>query len=656
MHHASQNMIPDEKLGQFVIAAPALSSDDFGEKAKEIFESSAHAEGIVVLSQGRPIGIIMRNHYFQRMSSLYGNSLYMKRPVSILMQKDVLSADVGDSISKVGQQAMSRDPERLYDFIVVCQNGSYAGVISIRLFLEELSKRHEAQIYVLKQQQQKLLLAHEQELQLRKNVEYQANAIHNLLDHAEQGFLWFGSDLMIRNEVSYQCLQIFDRHIGGIRFLDLIAPYFDENRIEVFRMAFDSYFRNNNPVTDTVYLMLLPSDCVIGERNIHFQYKRIEGDQQKAVMVIMNDITDKIALERAMEADRYKQRLLIKAFGCQPQIKRMIDEFRELFCGGFRNFFTNDSTFQENLNELFRVVHTYKGDFAQYGFDAAADKLHVLEDELSAFINAPTEKGVEALEQLLSRANTEEILHADLQVVADFLGSGYFDKSEVISVPKSRLIDLENQLRTAQVLHKAEVISLIRSLRNKSVKDCLAQYGDYIEYLSGRVAKSVPIILVEGDDVEIDSDRFDPFLHSLIHLFRNCMDHGIETDEERVQRGKNQQGMIRCSVSIRDEQHFELRIADDGRGVDTEKLKSKVLERDLYTAEQLTEMDQDAICSLMFEDYVSTKDDVSSLSGRGVGMSAVKNSCSKLGGKIRVETRLGKGTAFIMAFPLLKNQ
>lgn len=644
-------VIPEEKLGQFVIQVPTVSSKDFGEAVKGTFESRPEVEGIVVTEHGTPAGIIMRNAFFQKLSSLYGNSLYLRRPTSILMDTGFMKADAEDSISKVALQATSRNQDKLYDYIVVYKNNRYHGVISIRLFLAELSNRNEAQIKVLKQQQQKLLAAHEQELQLRTHLEYQSSAIRNLLDHAEQGFLWFGSDLVIRSEISYKCFEIFGKRIGNIRFTDLISDYFEPEKAMVFRMAFESYFQNNSPVTDAVYLMLLPTDCVIGGKSIHLEYKRIESDQNKAIMVVMNDISEKVALEQAMEHDRYEQRLLIKAFGCQPQIKRMIEEFRDLFSDGFKSFFVHGSDFGRDLDELFRCVHTYKGDFAQYGFGCASDQLHLFEDELMKLMNTPHEIGMPELQAIVERIKAEDILSHDLEVISNFLGSDYFDKSEIISIPKARLIDIDRELCSDKELSQGDFRQLIKGLLLKPVQSYLAQFEDYVEYLSSRVQKSKPIFLVEGDEVEVDGDLFDGFFQSLVHVFRNCMDHGIETDEERAEAGKELRGLIRCVVTAGDDPYFSICISDDGRGIDFTKLTQKGLEQGFLTAEQAKQASDKDLCNLIFADHITTKDEASSLSGRGVGMSAVRAACLKLGGTISVTTNPHRGTSFIMMLP-----
>lgn len=640
--------IPGEQVESLVMEVPTLAADEFGERAREVFESRPDIEGIVVLEYGNPVGLIMRGLFFQKMSAQYGYSLYMKRPVSILMDREFLSADAGDSLSKVGLEATARGQEKLYDYIVVFKEHAYLGVISIRLFFEELSRRNEAQVQVLREQQKRLLLAHEEELQLRKGLEHQSAAIRNLLDHAEQGFLWFGRDLRVQSEVSDKCRVLFGRNVSGADFLGLVAEYFPEDRGQVFAPALESYFRNNDPVTDAVYLMLLPSDCVLGGCSLQLRYRRIESSGEKAVMVVISDVTERAALERAMEADRNKLRLLIKSFGAQGQIRRMLEEFRELFSSGYRGFFSVGVLTPENLDELFRAVHTYKGDFAQYGFISASDRIHLLEDRLSGLLSS--EASAESVEAIFKTVAPEDILAEDLQVIAEFLGKDYFEKSEMTAVPRDRLSALKERLESGE-LDSREAADLIGGLMRMPVKDYLEQYRDYVEYLSAKVGKPMPVFLVEGEDVAVDEEQFEGVFRSLVHIFRNAMDHGIESDEERVQAGKTPEGLIQCRVSGGEDGCFSILISDDGRGIPVEKLGERVLERGLLTPEQLSGMGKEDLCDLVFADHISTKEGVSSLSGRGVGMSAVRSACRSLGGEIHVESQAGRGSAFLLELP-----
>lgn len=637
---------------QFVIQVPTITTTMNGQTAKDIFDRQPEVEGIVVMENDRPAGIIMRTAFFQSMGTLYGHSLYLKRPVSILMDSDFMKIDITGNISKIGIQAMNRAQGKLYDYLVVYRSRSYIGIISIRQFLIELSKRNEAQISVLKGQQQKLLSANKQEIELRKSLEYQSASVRNLLDHADQGFLWFGGDLVIKQEYSYKCRSIFKRCIGDQSFLDLVEPYFSKEKAAVFQEAFESYFQNNDSVTDHVYLLLLPSDCLIFDRTIHFEYRRIESNGEKAVMVILSDITEKITLEKAMQEDRNKQRLLIKAFGCQAQIRQMMDEFRDIFSGGYRAYFPDSGRFAEGLNELFRAVHTFKGDFAQYGFMTASDRLHKFEDSLLAVVNRGEEATMTDVEQIMTGAQPNAMLEDDLKIIYEALGSDYFDRSEVLSLPKSKVTQIEDLIRTsAEPLDKTSVLGLVGSLKLKNIKTYLEQYRDYLLYLSGRMMKNMPLYLIEGDDVYIDGDRYAAFIKSLVHIFRNIMDHAIESDEDRLLCGKEERGLVECTVSLLDGRRFSLRIADDGRGIDLDQVKAKALERNLYPAGELDRMTKDELCRLIFADRLSTKEKADMISGRGMGMSAFYETCSALGGTIVVSTERGKGTSFLITLP-----
>ncbi|MBE6012372.1 MAG: hypothetical protein E7234_07430 [Lachnospiraceae bacterium] len=87
--------------------------------------------------------------------------------------------------------------------------------------------------------------------------------------------------------------------------------------------------------------------------------------------------------------------------------------------------------------------------------------------------------------------------------------------------------------------------------------------------------KNMPFYLVEGDDIAINEEQHNDFLKTLVHIFRNAMDHGIETDEERLSCGKDERGLVECRISRLDAQWFTLTISDDGRGLDLNKIKEK---------------------------------------------------------------------------------
>lgn len=134
-----------------------------------------------------------------------------------------------------------------------------------------------------------------------------------------------------------------------------------------------------------------------------------------------------------------------------------------------------------------------------------------------------------------------------MNVIRNGLGREYFEQSETISVPKSRMAHLRQRVRDGSV--PVDRDKVLRSLELKNVKRLLEPCRDYLQYLSDRVMKSMPAYLVEGDDAEADGDVFSLFFQSLVPYFPNSMDHGLKPGEERLERGKAARGVIVCRAA-----------------------------------------------------------------------------------------------------------
>ena len=152
-----------------------------------------------------------------------------------------------------------------------------------------------------------------------------------------------------------------------------------------------------------------------------------------------------------------------------------------------------------------------------------------------------------------------------------------------------------------------------------------------------------------GADTELDKLIVEDISDPLMHIIRNAIDHGIETRDERVARGKNEKGIIRIS-SYQKGNHVVIEIEDDGGGIDVEKVKNIALQKGLVS-DVHTVSDHDAI-DFIFLPGFSTNDTVSEISGRGVGMDVVRNNITAISGMVDVETKAGEGSRFIITLPI----
>ncbi len=156
---------------------------------------------------------------------------------------------------------------------------------------------------------------------------------------------------------------------------------------------------------------------------------------------------------------------------------------------------------------------------------------------------------------------------------------------------------------------------------------------------------------IEETDVEIDRDIADSLIPLLTHLLRNAIDHGIESSEERKRAGKTENGNIFLRAEYKGGFIF-IDVEDDGRGISVPFVKEKLVKNKLITAEQAERLSEHEILNYLFSPGFSTSEEVSEVSGRGVGLDVVKKTVEDMGGKVFLNTEPGKGTKFTMVIPL----
>jgi two-component system chemotaxis sensor kinase CheA len=157
---------------------------------------------------------------------------------------------------------------------------------------------------------------------------------------------------------------------------------------------------------------------------------------------------------------------------------------------------------------------------------------------------------------------------------------------------------------------------------------------------------------IEGADIEIDRRILEQLNYPLIHLLRNAADHGIETPYKRKGLGKSLKGNIKLSASLSAGKKVEIIVSDDGSGIDVERLRRKIVEKKILSAQRADELSKEEVLSYIFQSGFSTTKIITSISGRGLGMSIVRDTVENVGGTIRIENTPGKGSSFIIEIPI----
>jgi two-component system, chemotaxis family, sensor kinase CheA len=188
----------------------------------------------------------------------------------------------------------------------------------------------------------------------------------------------------------------------------------------------------------------------------------------------------------------------------------------------------------------------------------------------------------------------------------------------------------------------------VLEIRMVPIGHIFSRLAQVIRRYSREIGKDIDLNLY-GEDTELDKSLAEEIADPLMHLVRNALDHGIESAEERAEKRKKEQGNIVLKAFQRGN-HVVIEVIDDGRGVDTEKLREKAIKKGLLESAAVHE--ERELIDLIFIPGVSTKDIASEISGRGVGMDVVKEKLSSLGGFIEVSSQRDKGTTFTLTLPI----
>jgi two-component system chemotaxis sensor kinase CheA len=196
----------------------------------------------------------------------------------------------------------------------------------------------------------------------------------------------------------------------------------------------------------------------------------------------------------------------------------------------------------------------------------------------------------------------------------------------------------------------SELQMQVLKMRMIPVEKVFKKFPRIVRSMSRDLGKEVELEII-GEETELDRSVVDEIGDPLIHLIRNAMDHGLETPDERLEAGKPRGGTL-VLAAIHEGNQIIISIKDDGRGIDTERVGRKAIEKGLITEEQFTAMSQREVFDLLFLPGFSTKDKATDLSGRGVGMDVVKTNIKKLNGLIEIKSTKGVGSEFILRLPL----
>ncbi|MFK7889282.1 MAG: chemotaxis protein CheW [Granulosicoccus sp.] len=223
---------------------------------------------------------------------------------------------------------------------------------------------------------------------------------------------------------------------------------------------------------------------------------------------------------------------------------------------------------------------------------------------------------------------------------------------------RNQIVEYVGVHENSQVVAAAQRLNLITSelqegvmqTRMQPIHSIWAKLPRVVRDLSRACGKHIRVEM-EGKSTELDKSLIEAMKDPITHLVRNSVDHGVETPEERIAAGKPAEGVLLLRA-FHEGGQVHIEIADDGAGIRAEKIKKKAIENGVITADQGSRMSEAEICKMIFLPGLSTAEQVTNISGRGVGMDVVKTNIEKISGAIDLDTEVGRGTVFKIRVPL----
>jgi two-component system chemotaxis sensor kinase CheA len=440
-----------------------------------------------------------------------------------------------------------------------------------------------------------------------------------VMDNVNQGFLTVSPSGQLAQERSAIVDKWFGPYQGETKFVDYIAAC-DAMYATSFGMGYEALIDDFLP--RELCIEQMPARLRHDSREFRCSYFAItKGAEFNGLLIVINDVTAEL-MHAKQDAERKEILAMFEAFTKdRTGFLSFMDEANDLF----GQIHTADVPLQK------RILHTLKGNAGLMGFSIVASLCHQAEDELAELLSALS---TEALAPLESRWRTLN------EALKSFLG----DKGrDVLELSAKELEKLEQEVRAGAP--NEYVLDRLASWWLEAAELPLKRLGRYAAALASRLGKGELDVEIQAHGVRLAPKAWAGFWTDLVHVVRNAVDHGLEPTSERERMGKAERPKLRFSTAVI-QRKLVVEVEDNGRGVSWDAVKSAAVKLGMPIDTE------DEVVRAMFASGVSTSAEVTNLSGRGVGLSAVRQQVNDLGGHIAVISKPKRGTCFRFTFPL----
>lgn len=487
---------------------------------------------------------------------------------------------------------------------------------------------------------------HELNTNLEEKIEEKTKKVTTLLNNAGQGFLTFNREFIIDDEYSKECEKLISHDIANKDITQLLFK--DDQKKILFKTTLLNAIDEKVKIKQNSYISLLPSIILLNKKAIKLEYKIVENEK---FMLILTNITSQKKLEKKIRKEQEILKMIVAIVSESEVFYETKKEYLN-FINNYTTIINENKTPLHNIANIYRTIHTFKGTFSQIFMHEMVTFLHTIESDISKLQKETTHTNNDLI-NVLNKYDFTQTFENSLSIIQEILGDEFLESDNYLKVDISDISILQEKVQAILNNYEnvmpeyKEILSQIQNLSCTKLYTMLNPYVSSTLQLAHRLEKEIYAFEIICDKSIIISDNYKPFTKSLIHVFRNCIDHGIETPEVRVENNKDEKGTISCNVELTDG-NLHITVCDDGAGIDIDKLKNRLIQHN----QDVNSMSNQDIYNTIFEENFSTKKSVSDISGRGVGMSAVKHEIEKINGEVKITSEKNIGTTLEFIVPI----
>jgi ligand-binding sensor domain-containing protein/HPt (histidine-containing phosphotransfer) domain-containing protein len=480
--------------------------------------------------------------------------------------------------------------------------------------------------------------------------------VEDIMKSIDEAIFTINKDMSINKEHSKTAEKIFG--ITEFEKQDIASLFkLDEENRASFPLWLDLAFKKKWTVAGwEKHVKLNPVKEVTLERDgaiylsVHYQ-PIYENDLFSRVMVIVNDITHQKMVEQYLSKTNAEKELQMeRVFGIVSNDFENILSILDLSNNVITLFesinFEAISEHMSRLKDLGRDLHTLKGSGGSMGFDTLSKHCDELETALQGFMAGKKVVGPEMREQIAHKFND---LKGEMKGIVELRSKLYSGKESKLSIDKTDYADYLDELKKGGFKSVDESIYRFRMLNSLRFSEFCTEFVKMVHDYAKRFGKNIEPLKIETPEARIERRLCKALKGPVTHIIRNAVDHGIEDDATREKLGK---GTGCISMALRENNEtIELDIIDNGPGLDPELIAACAVKKGVITQEQTKTMTDIQKQDLIFQYGFSTKEEATTISGRGIGMDAIKTDLAKFGGAVQFVSRVGQGTQMTLSIP-----